>query len=197
MEQKSVGLRIRMSCVRRVLISGWESCVAEDLHVWTAGSYMNHYWAACCPIDSKPNASKTNVFIHSNTFWFRSLKKNPPFERGRASMCQSGWVSSVNVIKIRQNNSMKVVVVGGFFLFALHLPSNSAKMSREKFMWVIIWQQKPLFCFHVKLVKFQSLLSSVCASLWLSTAGTLLQVGLQGERRGRRPQEDCGSLVFI
>lgn len=110
------------------------------------------------------NKRLKNKCVHSQQhFLIQVIEKNPPFETGRASMCQSGWVSSVNVIKIRQNNSMKDVVVGVFFLFALHLPSNSAKMSREKFMSVIIWQQKPLFCFHVKLVKFQSLLSkSVC-----------------------------------
>lgn len=51
LREASVNIRLGVLCSRR-----------------PAGSYMNHYWAACCPIDSKPNASKTNVFIHNNTF---------------------------------------------------------------------------------------------------------------------------------
>lgn len=58
-------------------------------------------------------------------------------------------------------------------------------------MSAIIRQQKPPFGFYVKLVKFQSLVSKC-----LRVYDYPQRVGLPREPRGKRPAEDCDSLVF-
>lgn len=108
-------------------------------------------------------------------------QKKSSLATGRDSMCQSGWVSSEMSSESDKTTLWRLLLLGSL-LFLLHLPFSSAKMSREKFMSVITRHQKPLFWFFGKPVKFQSSLSKVFASLWLSTAGTLMRAGLPGNR---------------
>lgn len=65
--------------------------------------------------------------------------------------------------KCHQNQTKQLYGGCFFFFFPLHLPSSSAKMGREKFMSVIIRQQKPpvlFLCETCEIPKFG--LQSVC-----------------------------------
>lgn len=157
-------------------------------------SIYEHLQCWLVPRDSTTAASKENILFIHNTFWLRSPKRKKKSSLEAETHCASLGESAAQM----SSKSDKTTLWRLFFsFFPLHLPTGSAKMSREKFMSVIIWEQKPLFCHDGKPVKFQSLVSKVFASLWLSTAGTPLRVGLPGNwEADRRSQEHCDSLVF-